>query len=230
MANTDRTSKNGESPPRKTEGTPRLSAPLRSDAQRNRARVLKAAQEAFASEGLAVSLDEIARRAGVGSGTVYRHFSSKEVLFETIILGRLQQLVDQAERLVGADDPAEALLTFLSLTIEEGSVRKDMMDALAGDDIEPSAAVPQARLHLRRVIGTLLFHAQQAGAIRDDISVADLMALITGLILARHRNDGGRAGPQRVLGVVWDGLRAGCSGPVTPSRPSPRAGADRAEP
>ncbi|KOT97725.1 hypothetical protein ADK70_07865 [Streptomyces rimosus subsp. pseudoverticillatus] len=200
---------------RKVEEAPRLSAPLRSDAQRNRARVLKAAQEAFASEGLAVPLDEIARRAGVGSGTVYRHFSSKEVLFETIILGRLQQLVSEAERLVDAEEPAEALLRFLSLTIEEGSVRKDMMDALAGADVEPSAAVPQARLHLRRVIGKLLFQAQQAGAIRDDISVADLMALITGLILARHRNDGGRAGPQRVLGVVWDGLRAGCTGAVT---------------
>ncbi|WP_063787147.1 TetR/AcrR family transcriptional regulator [Streptomyces sp. NBRC 110028] len=207
-----------------------MAAPLRSDAQRNRARVLKAAQEAFASEGLAVPLDEIARRAGVGSGTVYRHFSSKEVLFEVIILGRLQQLVDQAEQLIDAAEPAEALLTFLSLTIEEGSVRKDMMDALAGDDIEPSAAVPQARLHLRRVIGKLLFQAQQVGAIRDDISVADLMALITGLILARHRNDGGMAGPQRVLGVVWDGLRAGCSGPVTRSPRSPRADADRAAP
>ncbi|MFD7668409.1 TetR/AcrR family transcriptional regulator [Streptomyces sp. NPDC059788] len=192
--------------------------------------MLKAAQEAFASEGLAVPLDEIARRAGVGSGTVYRHFSSKEVLFETIILGRLQQLVSEAEQLVDTDEPAEALLTFLSLTIEEGSVRKDMMDALSGDDADPSAAVPQARLQLRRVIGKLLFQAQQAGAIRDDISVADLMALITGLILARHRNDGGLAGPQRVLGVVWDGLRAGCSGAVTRSRRAPRAGADHAEP
>ncbi|MFI9260282.1 TetR/AcrR family transcriptional regulator [Streptomyces sioyaensis] len=230
MANTGKTSKSNEAPPRKAERPPRLSGPLRSDAQRNRARVLKAAQEAFASEGLAVPLDEIARRAGVGSGTVYRHFSSKEVLFETIVLGRLQQLVDQADALVHADDPAEALLTFLSLTIEEGSVRKDMMDALAGDDIEPSAAVPQARLHLRRVTGKLLFQAQQAGAVRDDISVADLMALITGLILARHRNDGGRAGPQRVLGVVWDGLRTSFPGPITPSLLSPRVDGDRAEP
>ncbi|MGW3953916.1 SbtR family transcriptional regulator [Streptomyces sp. NPDC004752] len=61
----------------------------------------------------------------------------------------------------------------------------------------------------------LLFQVQQAGVIRDDISVADLMALITGLILARHRNDGGRVERQRVLGVVWDGLRAGCTGAVT---------------
>ncbi|MEU2674566.1 TetR/AcrR family transcriptional regulator [Streptomyces sp. NPDC007164] len=204
------------------EPSPRFGAALRSDARRNRARVLEAAQEAFASEGLGVPLDEIARRAGVGSGTVYRHFTSKEALFETIVLGRLEQLADQAEKLADSDDPAAAFFEFLSLTIEEGGVRRDMVDALAGEDVEASAAVPRARRRLRRSIGKLLFNTQQAGAVRDDISVADLMALITGLILARNRNDGGAAVPQRVLSVVCDGLRYGCANDVAavpPGRP-----------
>lgn len=212
------------------EPSPRFESTMRSDARRNRARVLEAAQEAFASEGLGVPLDEIARRAGVGSGTIYRHFTSKEALFETIVLGRLEQLADQAEKLADSDDPSAAFFEFLSLTIEEGSVRRDMVDALAGEEIDASAAVPRARRRLRRGIGKLLFNTQQAGAVRDDISVADLMALITGLILARNRNDGGAAVPQRVLSVVCDGLRHGCANDgaaVPPGRPDGTAHGER---
>ncbi|MFD8824724.1 TetR/AcrR family transcriptional regulator [Streptomyces sp. NPDC059605] len=78
----------------------------------------------------------------MGSGTVYRHFTGKKALFETIALGRLEQLVDQAEKLADSDDPAAAFFQFLSLTVEEGSVRRDMVDALAGEDVNASAAVP----------------------------------------------------------------------------------------
>ena len=73
--------------------------PLRADARRNRAKVLEAAEEVFASEGLAVPIDEVARRAGVGVGTVYRHFPTKEALFEAIVVARLEALVERAEEL-----------------------------------------------------------------------------------------------------------------------------------
>src|SRR6266545_3604820 len=90
--------------PDDTERAPRLSTkPPRADAVRNRQRVLEAAKEAFAAEGLAVPLDEIARRAGVGAGTVYRHFPTKEALFEAVILDRVRKLVDYAESLADAD-------------------------------------------------------------------------------------------------------------------------------
>ncbi|MFE3149949.1 MULTISPECIES: TetR/AcrR family transcriptional regulator [unclassified Streptomyces] len=227
--NRDISTQDPHSEEQEAEPSPRFGPALRSDARRNRARVLAAAQEAFASEGLGVPLDEIARRAGVGSGTIYRHFTSKEALFETIVLGRLEQLADQAERLADSDDPAAAFFQFLSLTIEEGSVRRDMVDALAGEDVDASAAVPRARRRLRRGIGKLLFNTQQVGAVRDDISVADLMALITGLILARNRNDGGAAVPQRVLSVVCDGLRHGCANNVTAVPPVRPDGTGRGE-
>ena len=98
-------------------GKPR---PLRADAARNRARVLEVAYETFAQEGLSVPIDEIARRAGVGAGTVYRHFPTKEALFRAIVASRLQRLIDSATPLLEGDDPGAAFFAFLALLVEEG--------------------------------------------------------------------------------------------------------------
>ena len=81
---------------------------LRADARRNRQRVLDAATAAFATEGVAVPVDEIARRAGVGAGTVYRHFPTKEALVEAIVLSRVEWLIGEARVLAGTDDPGTA--------------------------------------------------------------------------------------------------------------------------
>src|SRR3954470_16851858 len=94
--------------------------PLRADAVRNRERVLEVAYETFAEEGLSVPIDEIARRAGVGAGTVYRHFPTKEPLFEAIASDRIQYLIDSAARFAEAQDPGEAFLGYLALLIDEG--------------------------------------------------------------------------------------------------------------
>src|SRR5438477_608789 len=93
---------------------------LRADARRNRERVLRAAQQAFATEGLGVSLDEIARRAGVGPGTVHRHFPAKEALYLAVATDMLQQLVAEAQALAAAGDPA-ALFTLLSQMMAAGA-------------------------------------------------------------------------------------------------------------
>src|ERR1700733_1381243 len=87
---------------------------LRADARRNRDRVLAAARELFANDGLSVSLDEIARRAGVGPGTVHRHFPAKEDLIAAVAIGRLEQIVEQARNLANADDPGAAFRSHLS--------------------------------------------------------------------------------------------------------------------
>src|ERR1700745_1782401 len=86
---------------------------LRADAARNRARVLDVAYETFAAEGLSVPIDDIARRAGVGAGTVYRHFPTKEALFAAVMKDRMQHLVDDGYALLESDGPDEALFTFL---------------------------------------------------------------------------------------------------------------------
>src|SRR4051794_35820186 len=87
--------------------------PLRADAARNRARVLEVAYETFAAEGLGVPIDEIARRAGVGAGTVYRHFATKEELYSAVVEDRLRRIIDDGRELLANEEPGQALFTFL---------------------------------------------------------------------------------------------------------------------
>lgn len=107
--------------------------PLRADAVRNRDRVLRVAYETFASEGLTVPVDEIARRAGVGAGTIYRHFPTKEALYAAVVEHRLQEMSDRGRQLLSSGDPGEALFAFLrAMVLEWGASDHVLIDALAG--------------------------------------------------------------------------------------------------
>ena len=177
--------------------------PLRADARRNRVRVLEAAQAAFTEQGRLVTLQEITRRAGLGAGTVYRHFPSKEALFEAVLHNRLEQLVAEAHAAAGADDPAAALFRFLHHMVEEGRTKRDLLDAM-GADID---ALAPASGELREAIGLLLSRAQAAGAVRADVGTAEVMALLAGVAVAARR-PGDPGLPRRVFAVLADGLRA----------------------
>jgi len=182
--------------------------PLRADARRNRDRLLEVAREAFAAEGLSVPLDEIARRAGVGPGTLYRHFPTKEGLFEAVVHERLDPLLTEAHALRDADDPGAALFTVLDRLVTDAVTKADLIDAIAHAGTEVQATVDATSADLRRTLGHLLTRAQSAGTIRADIGIADLMALLSGLLLAlRHRANAG-ADPHLALRVLCDGLRA----------------------
>ncbi|HEY1552270.1 MAG TPA: helix-turn-helix domain-containing protein, partial [Kofleriaceae bacterium] len=100
---------------------------LRADAKRNRERVLAIAQQVFAAEGLAVPIDEIAKRAGVGIGTVYRHFPTKEALFAAIVHDRMERLIEYATSLGNAAKPGDALFAVLDRLIEDGGHKKDLV-------------------------------------------------------------------------------------------------------
>src|SRR5271155_5745707 len=113
----------------------RETRPLRADARRNRDRVLEAARAAFGAEGSDVSLDEIARRAGVGAGTVYRHFPTKEALFEAVVLDRIRELVGEARALSDVPDPGRAFSSFVERLAREGARKRDLVEALAYDGI-----------------------------------------------------------------------------------------------
>jgi AcrR family transcriptional regulator len=182
--------------------------PLRADARRNRDRLLDVARQAFAAEGLSVSLDDIARRAGVGAGTLYRHFPTKEALFEAVVHERLRSLVDQARTLGAADDPGAALFEILGRVVADAAAKSDLVDALAGAGIEVRTTVAATAADLRHEVGRLLARAQAAGTVRGDIDTADLMAVLGGVLLAlRHPANKG-AHPGRALAILLDGLRA----------------------
>src|SRR6188508_152048 len=103
---------------------------MRADAARNRARVLEVAYETFAAEGLAVPIDDIAARAGVGPGTVYRHFPTKEALFQAVITARITDLVTTARRHARDPDPGAAFFAFLTHLGAEGAAKRDTSDAM----------------------------------------------------------------------------------------------------
>src|SRR3981189_3512311 len=169
--------------------------PLRADAARNRARVLEVAYETFAAEGLGVPIDEIARRAGVGAGTVYRHFPTKEDLFRAVIEDRISRIVDDGRAVLASVDPGEALFTFLrSMVLQFGATDRGLADALAGIGIDIKDAVPDAEEAFLGLLGELLRAAQKAGTVRRDVDVPDVKAIVVGTQAMQEYNPdtGGR--------------------------------------
>jgi AcrR family transcriptional regulator len=179
--------------------------PLRADAARNRARVLDVAYQIFAGEGLSVPIDEIARRAGVGAGTVYRHFPTKESLFAAVIENRMQRLVDDARGLLETQGAGEALFAFLrSMVLQWGAADRGLVDALAGYGIDIACAAPEAEDAFKAMLGELLAAAQEAGTARRDVDMRDLKAILVGC-QAMQAYDSSLA--ERATDVVIDGLR-----------------------
>jgi AcrR family transcriptional regulator len=179
---------------------------LRADAERNRQHVLQVAQEVFAAEGLAVPIDEIARRAGLGVGTLYRHFPTKEALFEAIVVGRMEQLVHDAREGAKARDPGGALFRFLETMVETSAAKRDFLTALAGTGVKLQQ-VPAIKRRMVRAVAALLERAQLAGAVRKDVGAADVMTLVMGALGAADRHGAGPTARNRLLAVICDGLR-----------------------
>ncbi len=178
---------------------------MRADARRNRDLILAAAEEAFAEEGLSVPVDEIARRAGVGAGTLYRHFPTKEALFEAVVVDHMLQLAADARELAGSDRPAQALFEFIGRLAQQGATKRNLIDALvgAGVDVKERAAGPKAEVEA--AFQLLLERAQAAGQVRADVTLADLFGLVMGA--CAFSGERGDCSQSRMLAVVCDGLR-----------------------
>lgn len=180
---------------------------LRADAARNRARLLEVAYETFAAEGLSVPIDEIARRAGVGAGTVYRHFPTKEALFQAVIEDRMQRLVDDGHALLQSAGPGEALFAYLRLLVLQwGAADRGLVDALAGFGIDITTAAPEAEDAFLALLDQLLRAAQRAGTARPDVDVREVKTIMVGCQAMEAYNP---ELAERVTAVVVDGLRAG---------------------
>lgn len=183
--------------------------PLRADARRNREKVVAAAAAAFAESGLEAQVEDIARRAGLGVGTVYRHFPTKEAIVEALAEQHFRRLADIAE--AALDEQGDAWEVF-SATIWRAA------NAAAGDiawceiiGAGPTAVQVAAaeRDRLATATGTLIARAQQAGLMREDATVDDVRTIMCGFgHVAAAQRAGGGLDWERYLEIALDGLRA----------------------
>ena len=178
--------------------------PLRADARRNREKVLAAAEELFAARGSGVSTEEVAQAAGVGIGTVFRHFPTKEELLAAVFVGRIDRLADEAEMGVVAPDPGAALFALITHVVDQSATKNALADALADAGV---AVVAHRSGRLVAALAALLARAREAGAVRDEVDVPTLGAVLVGAARAIEH-----VGPDpllraRVLRVMLAGLR-----------------------
>jgi AcrR family transcriptional regulator len=184
--------------------------PLRADARRNRAKVLEAARLVFARHGIDAGMEEVARHAGVGVGTIYRHFPTKEALIGALAVEHLRHLVARTQEAVSAEDPWSAFEALLWAVAEEheGDLAMTEIAAQAFQGGLPEADALHAQLH--EVSGTLMGRAIAQGTMRADATAQDLGVLMCGLGQVQSV---GRPCPapmpwRRYLTIVIDGLRA----------------------
>jgi AcrR family transcriptional regulator len=177
----------------------------RADAVRNRERVLEAAKSVFSAGGAEASLDAVARRAGVGIGTLYRHFPTREDLFEAVYRREVEQLGELAEQLKGEAAPVDALRRWLRSNVELVATKKGMAAALALAAHRPPELYAYTFDRLTKAVGVLLDRAVASGEIRADISAEDLLRALVGMCYM-HDQPGWQATVLRLLDVFVDGL------------------------
>ncbi|WP_223839819.1 TetR/AcrR family transcriptional regulator [Nocardiopsis deserti] len=185
---------------------PSAERPLRADARRNRERVLKVAQEVFAAEGLSVPVHEIARRAGVGTGTVSRHFPTKHELFKAILVERLDRYVLKAEALMDSEDPGEAFFSFFSFVVLEGAMDRGLTEALSEPGFDLAVITSDPDHDVMESLNRLLVRAQAAGTVRDDMEIADIKAILVGCLSRHPATDDGSA-QRRLVEIACEGMR-----------------------
>ena len=178
----------------------------RVDAQANRGRILAVADEVFGRGGESASTEEVARRAGVGVATVFRHFPTKAALLQAVLVGRFERLRARAEELRDAADPGQAFFGFFRYLVADAATKIAIGDALldAGGDSDGTAA--RAAQALRRAVGVLLREAQRAGAVRDDVELPEVYTLLVAVSRAAAHPDHDPEVTARALAIIFDGL------------------------
>ncbi len=178
----------------------------RADAVRNRERVLEAAKAVFSAGGPEASLEAVARTAGVGIGTLYRHFPTREALFEAVYRREVQQLAELADELKQEADPVEALRQWMRSNVKFVATKKGMSAALALAAYKNSELFSYSYARLTQAVGALLDRAIAAGEIRDDITPEDLLQALVGMSYM-HDRPGWQKSVLRLVDVFVDGLR-----------------------
>jgi AcrR family transcriptional regulator len=179
--------------------------PMRADASRNRARLVEAARAAFTARGSNATVEEMAKAADVGVGTLYRHFPRRIDLVEAVYREDVDGLVAHAGELVGSADPWEGLVAWLEAFVRYAQAKRTFLTELhEAFEKSPDLAV-QSREKIAAAAGSVLSQAQSAGVARADVSKDDLMQLVGGMCMARNAT---LEQNQRLLTFVLDGIRA----------------------
>jgi AcrR family transcriptional regulator len=178
----------------------------RVDARANRSRILDVAEDVFGQGGASASTEEVARLAGVGIATVFRHFPTKAALLEAVLVRRFDRLRERAETLLTAADPGRAFSDFFSYLVADAATKIAITEALLDAGGDHDGAAGPASDGLRQAVGALLRHAQLAGAIRPDVELPEVYALLVGTSRATARAHLDEQARARLLAIVFYGL------------------------
>jgi AcrR family transcriptional regulator len=182
--------------------------PMRADAQRNYTRLLDAASAAFLEHGADdVSLEEIARRAGVGIGTLYRHFPTRQALLEAVYRDQVAALEARAQELLKAEPPGDALAAWLRALMKFSSTKHSLTSALLASLGKDSDLLSSCSQVIRGAADALLARAQAAGVVRPDADSGDVIRLVHAVNIATQRGPADPGQADRMLALILDGLR-----------------------
>jgi AcrR family transcriptional regulator len=191
-----------------------LERPLRADARRNRERVVAAARAVFGEHGREAQMDDVARRAGVGVGTLYRHFPTKQALLAALIVDAFERIAAEARRALEYPDPWEGLTRLLWYAAENLAGDRALSEAMASD-VEMPAGATAAQASLVESVSELMRRAQAAGSLRPDAEIDDIPMLMCGVGMGQSKGHRCAEPWRRHLAIVIDGLRASsASGPL----------------
>ncbi|NUW33154.1 helix-turn-helix transcriptional regulator [Nonomuraea sp. SMC257] len=180
--------------------------PRRADARRNHDRIVAAATTAIAEHGAEASLEEIARRAGVGSATLHRHFPSRQRLLEAVFRGKVEALCARARELAADHDPGPALVAWLRAVAAHVATNRGLATSLL-QGAQDGAVGEGCHAMIVDAGQELLDGAHRAGAVRDGVAIVDLLTLVNAICLATEHEPDGAAQAERLLDLVLDGVR-----------------------
>jgi AcrR family transcriptional regulator len=191
---------------------PGSARPMRADARRNYERLLTEARTVFAEHGTDASLEEIARRSGVGIGTLYRHFPNRHAMMSAVFQDALTSLLQRSRELAGAEQPCAALVEWLRAIITHAGEYRGLARALMSASHDESSALSECSVPMREAGERLLVRAQESGAVRADVSIGDLMQLTNAIALAAERDPADPELADRLLMLTLRGLKGEADG------------------
>jgi AcrR family transcriptional regulator len=185
--------------------------PKRADARRNYERLLAEARTTFTAHGTDASLEDIAKRAGVGIGTLYRHFPNRYALMGAVFQGEVDALLTRSRELLDAEEPCQALLEWLRAVITHAGTYRGLARALMCSSHDEHSALARCNVPMRGAGSMLLVRAQRAEAVRRDVEISDLLQLTNAIALAVEESPGDPDLMDRLLQLTLTGLRDSAS-------------------